>query len=184
MRHYRHFKCFFVCQDPRIDPPNRYKEPNWKVRPLLTWMNFIFPVIWHLACALSVDEITIGFKGYHRDKKRITCKAEEDGFQCDTLCQDGFTYQIYMRNDRVLAKYLKQGLSPLHSRIMALFDTVEGEHYQCTMSNLCNSTAFCKAAFNHEKKVLCHGVTRQGLRGVPECVQQKEVKSRKEQIFG
>ena len=50
------------------------------------------------------------------------------------------------------------------------------------MDNLYNSAAFCRAAYNHEKKVLCHGFTRRGKRGIPKHVQQKEVKNRKEQI--
>ena len=68
-RRHRHFKAFLSCQDPIIDPPSRDKEPNWKVRPLLTWMDYIFPLIWLLACAYSIDEMTMGFKGQHRDKK-------------------------------------------------------------------------------------------------------------------
>ena len=181
-RRHRHFKAFFACQDPRIDPPPREKEPNWKVRPLLKWINFIFPALWMLACAFSVDEMTMGFKGQHKDKKRITYKAEGDGFQADALCQDGFTYQVFMRNDRAPAKYLKKGLSPLHSRVMGLFDSIKDTHHQCAMDNLYNSAAFCKAAYNHNNKVLCHGVTRSGMRGIPMHVQQKEVKNRKEQM--
>ena len=68
-RRHRHFKAFLACQDPRIFPPNQDEEPNWKVRPLITWMNFIFPNIWPLSRAFSVDEMTMGFKGQHRDKK-------------------------------------------------------------------------------------------------------------------
>ena len=145
-------------------------------------MNYIFPLIWLLACAFSIDEMTMGFKGQHRDKRRINYKAEGDGFQADALCQDGFTYQVYMRNDRAPAKYLKNGLSPLHSRVMALFDSVKEDYHQCAMDNLYNSAAFCKASYNHPRKVLCHGVTRLGMRGIPPSVQQKEVKNRKEQI--
>ena len=40
----------------------------------------------------------------------------------------------------------------------------------------------CKKAFNHKFKVLCHGVTRKGMRGIPSSVKQEEVKNRKEQI--
>ena len=121
---------------------------------MLSWMNFIFPTIWLLACAFSVDEMTMGFKGQHRDKKRITYKAEGDGFQADALCQEGYTYQIWMRNDPAPKKYLDTGLSPLHSCVMGLFDTVEDKHHQCAMDNLYNSAAFCQAAYNHDKKVL------------------------------
>ena len=111
---------------------------------------------------ISCDEQTIGFQGNHKDKKRITYKAEGDGFQCDALCQDGFTYQFYFRNEPAPKRWKKLGLSPLHSRVMALFDTLKDDHHQCGMDNLYNSVAFCKAAFKHPKKVLLHGVTRRG----------------------
>ena len=105
----------------------------------------------------------MGFKVQHEDEKQITYKAEGGGFQSDAFCQEGYTYQIWMRNDRAPSKYLKQGLSPLHSRVMGLFDSIEDDHHQCAMDNLYNSAAFCKAAYNHKKKVLCHGVTRMGM---------------------
>ena len=44
-------------------------------------------------------------------------------------------------------------------------------------NNLYNSTAFGRASFLHEKKLLVHGVTRKGMRGIPSCVQQQEVKN-------
>ena len=65
---------------------------------------------------------------------------------------------------------------------MVLFDSIEDDHHQCAMDNLYNSAAFCKAAYNHKKKVLCHGVTRMGMQGTPKHVVQQEVKNMKEQI--
>ena len=113
-----------------------------------------------LALAFSIDEMTMGFQGHHIDidKRRITYKNEGDGFQCDALCQEGFTYQIFMRNDPTPKKYREQGLSPLHSTVMALFDTLEDDNHQCSMDNLYSSPSFCKAAANHEKKMLCDGI--------------------------
>lgn len=201
-RRHKHFKCFFACQDPRIDPPNRTADPNWKIRPLISWMNCISPIIWKLACAFSVDEMTMGFKGKHADKKRIACKAEGGGFQADALCQSGFCYQAFLLLILLLlliflfllfllgayekrlctCKVYKKGLSPSHARVMGLFDAVSNEYHQCAMDNLCNSAAFCKAAFNHSKKVLTHGVARLGSRGVPSCAKQEEIKNRKQQI--
>ena len=83
-----------------------------------------------------------------------------------------------MRNDRAPGKYLKQGLSPLHSCVMGLFDTVKDKHHQCAMDNLYNSAAFCKAAYNDKMKILCHSVTTTGMQGIPKSVQQEVVKSR------
>ena len=93
MRH-KEFKAFLAYQDPAIEPPSKLKYPNWKIRPLLVWMNFIFPQVWNLGQEFSIDEMTIGFQGKHGDKRRITYKRAGDGFQCDALCENGFTYQF------------------------------------------------------------------------------------------
>ena len=178
---HRMFKAFFSVQDPSIKLPPRDKWPNWKVRPLIKWMNFVFPLVWSIGVSFSIDEMTMRFKGKHKDKRRITYKAEGDGFQADALCDAGFTYQVFMRNDPAPKKYTRLGLSPLHSRVMALFDSVEDIHHECWMDNLYNSAAFCKKAFQHPKKVLVSGVTRRGMRGIPKCVQQEVVESKKGQ---
>ena len=83
------------------------------------------------------------FQGQYKDKHRITYKAEGDGFQADALCDEGFIYQVYMRNDPAPKKYIKQVLSPLHSRVVALFDSVKDSYHHCTIDNLYNSAAFC-----------------------------------------
>ena len=117
------------------------------------------------------------FKGRHRDKRQIKYKAEGEGFQADALCDDGYKYQVYLCNDPAPKKYLKQGLSPLHSRTMALFDSLEDDYHHVGMDNLYNSAAFCRAAYNHPQKVLCRGVARKSGRGIPPSVYQEEVKN-------
>jgi hypothetical protein len=130
-------------------------------------------------CA-SVDEMAIRFQGSYKDKKRITYKAEGDGFQCDALCQEGFCYQHYFRNDPAPKKYLALGLSLLlHARVMWLFDSLLDDHHQIGMDNLYNSAAFCSAAFLHLRKVLYHGVVRKRGRGAPKCIIQEEVTDQK-----
>ena len=181
MRH-KEFKAFLAYQDPAIDIPSKSKFPNWKVRPLLTWMNYIFPQVWNLGQEISIDEMTIGFQGRHVDKRRITYKRAGDGFQCDALCESGFTYQFYFRNHPAPLKYLKMKLSPLHSRVMALFDSLHDRNHICGMDNLYNSATFCRAAYTHKKRVMVHGVTRKGMRGLPKCVIQQEVLNRKRQL--
>ena len=68
--------------------------------------------------------MTIVFQVIHKDKQRIKYKTEGDGFHCDELCDEGYMYQIYFRNHPNPEKYLKLGMSPLHSRILALIDSV------------------------------------------------------------
>jgi len=69
---------------------------------------------WNLGCDISGDEQTIGFKGQHKDKLRITYKAEGDGFQCDAICKDGYTWTFYFPNKAAPKKWLDKGLSALH----------------------------------------------------------------------
>ena len=108
---------------------------------------------WLLGEVFSVDEQTMGFKGNHVDKLRITYKKEGDGFQCDALCQDGYTFTFYFRNQPAPKKYLDQGLSPLHSRVMAMFDCLCDENHRCYLDNLYNSAKFCRDTYTHHKKV-------------------------------
>jgi len=181
-RRHKHFKSFLACVDPSIHPPDRNKFPNWKVRALIKWINKISPEAWSCAMQIAVDEMTMRFKGQHRDKLRITFKAEGDGFMADALCDDGYCYQIYFRNDPAPKRYIDMGLSPLLARTMALFDALRDEHHCCGMDNLYNSAAFCRYAYNHKNRVLVHGVTRKWGRGIPDCVLQEEVKNQRAQI--
>ena len=120
MRH-KESKAFLAYQDPVIEPPSKLQYPNWKLRTLLVWMNFIFPHVWNLDQYFSIYEMTIGFQGKHGDKRRITHKRAGDRFQCDALCENGFTYKLYFYNHPAPLKYLKNNLSPLHSRVMEFF---------------------------------------------------------------
>jgi Transposase IS4/SAP domain len=181
-RRHRHFKAFFCVQDPRQEAPSRSHFPNWKVQDMLAHINFVSQKAWMLGQNVSVDEQTIGFQGNHKDKLRITYKSEGDGFQCDALCQEGYTYAFYFRNHPAPKSYLDQGYSPLHSRVLYLFDTLKDMYHRCTMDNLYMSVRFVAASYKHPKKVLVAGVTRKGNRGYPKAALQEEVKSRTEQL--
>jgi len=112
-RRHRHFKTFLGVQDPAIQTPLLTKYNKWNIRPLLKWMDYIFPLVWMAGLFFAVDEMTVEFKGMHKNKSRITYKNEGDGFQCNTLCDNGFCYQFYFRNDPAPKQYTETGLSPL-----------------------------------------------------------------------
>jgi hypothetical protein len=179
---WRHFKAFFAIQDPRKAVPDRKKVPNFKIAPMLSHMLKVSPEAWVLGPNASVDEQTVGFQGHHIDKLRITYKNEGDGFQCDALCQDGYTYSFYYRNHPAPQKYIAMGLSPLHARVMGLFDTLETKYHRIGLDNLYNSAKFARAAYLHTMKVCVSGVTRKGMRGLPDCVLQDEAKNKKMQM--
>jgi len=121
--------------------------------------------VFDLGRLISIDEQTIGFKGHHADKMSIRYKKEGDGFQCDTICYDGFTYSFFMRNMPAPKKYLDKGLSPLYARCLFLLDQLKDEHHVCGVDNLYTSGRFFCEAFTGENKVLCHGVARKSGRG-------------------
>jgi len=180
-RRHRHFKCFFGVQDPLIQTPPRKKDPNWKVRPLFKWMNYLMPRAWLVGRVFSTDEQTMGFQGHHADKKRITYKDEGDGFQGDALCQDGWTHQIFMRNDPAPKEFIRLGLSPLHSRVLWLFGCLKADYHVCGVDNLYTSAKFCRVSYV-KAKVLLNGVTRTGSRGLPKSVLQ-DTKKKKSDIL-
>ena len=59
-------------------------------------MDFIFPLIWMIRVTFSKDEITMRFKGLRAKKIRMAYKAEGDGLYTDDICQNGYTYQMFM----------------------------------------------------------------------------------------
>jgi hypothetical protein len=134
-------------QDPRLIVPDRNIQPNWKVAPLLHHMNYLNVKAWKLGSNISVDEQTIGFQGNHKDKLRITYKVEGDGLQCNALCQEGYT-TFYYWNQPAPKKFLDQDLSPLHARVMYMFDLLKEDYHRCGMDNLYISAKFISIAYN------------------------------------
>ena len=131
------------------------------------WIKSISQKAWRLGKIISVDEHTCGFQGRHPCKLRITYKSEGDGFQCDALCDNGYTFSFYFRHEPPPVKYTALGLSPIHARVMYLFDSCEDECHICGVDNLYMSVKFCKDTYNHSKKIRLHGFTRKGGRGLP-----------------
>ena len=132
---------------------------------------------WRLGRDISGDEQTIGFQGRHSDKLRITYKAEGDGFQCDALADTGFTWTFYFHNQPAPEKWTKLGYSPLHSRILGMFDQLEEKYHNCWFDNLYLSAKFARAVYKHTNKVRISGPTWKSGWGLPKCVVQEEVKN-------
>jgi hypothetical protein len=74
---------------------------------------------------LSCDEQDIGFTGRHQDKQQVNDKDEGDGFSTDLFCQDEYTYSFYFHNMPAPKKYIDEGYSPTHSRVLFLFDLLK-----------------------------------------------------------
>ena len=111
------------------------RYPDYNIRPVIKYMNFIFSLIWLILVPISIDDMVMMFKGDHYDKNHIMYKSGGDGFQSDALFQCSLTYHIFMRNDtppppKCMDKYPPP---PLHARLMALFDFLKNMHNFCTI---------------------------------------------------
>jgi len=176
VRRLKQFRLFFACQDPLKPTPNRAASPLFKVLPMISWIRKVGPLSWDCGIDVAIDEQTMGFQGVHVDKLRITYKKEGDGFQCDAICDDGFTYSVYFRNEPPPARYVRDGLSPLHARCIWLLDQLRDSYHRAWVDNLYMSAKLAKVAFNSTNKVLVAGVSRTKDRGIPTCVLQETVK--------
>ena len=129
-RRHRRFKCFFTSTDPHIPVPFKNTHPNWEVHPLLNHIKRVSKNAIFLGKDISCGEQTIGFQGHHKDKQRITFKNEDSEFLADVIHSDGCTYSFYFCNQPAPEKYLKQGWSLLHARVLALVEELCNEHGQ------------------------------------------------------
>ena len=66
-----------LCQDPGITTPSKAQYPNWKVKPIISWINYACPKVWTLGRALAVDKNDNGIpraslrqKKYHIQERR------------------------------------------------------------------------------------------------------------------
>ncbi len=64
----------------------------WKNGKLVDHLNKQCKDMWVLGKFLAIDEQTIGFQGTSGMKLRISYKCEGDGFQCDAVCDRGYTF--------------------------------------------------------------------------------------------
>ena len=78
---YKHFKAFLAVYNPTVDTPDRISYNNCNICLILTWMDYIFPLVWLLGVEISADKKMMSFKGRLKDNNHIKYKAEGDGFQ-------------------------------------------------------------------------------------------------------
>jgi hypothetical protein len=166
------FKRFLSLVDPVVPVPTRKVDPNYKINPLIKQLVHVSMKAMSAGKMISVNEQTISFKGKHVDKLRITYKKEGDGFQCDALCADGYTFTVYFRNVAAPPALVESGACPLHARVINMFEQLPNIHYNCGMDNLYVSSKLALLAISCKAKVCIHGVARQSGRGIPKCIEQ------------
>ena len=149
-------------------------QPLRKCEPLLSHVRRRAVELWVAGRKVSLDEQTIGFQGKSKYKMRIRYKRTGDGFQCDAICEDGYTYCWYFRFDTTPT--VEDGASPLHSRSLYLMEELKHEWHTVYCDNLYTSHKF--AQWCKKRKVHICGTVRTN-RGIPPKVVQKDITSKK-----
>ena len=67
-RRHAMFKKYFAACDPIVPTPNVKISPNWKIEKLVKQILHISKKAMFIGRWISVDEMTIGFKGWHVHK--------------------------------------------------------------------------------------------------------------------
>ena len=178
IRRWKHFRRFFCLYDPRSAMHNAAKDPLWKIRLLLKQLNKQCMEMWITGKFVSVDEQTIAFKGTSGMKLRISYKKEGDGFQCDAICDRGYTFSFFFRHGDppILSDSFKDLLlPPTARRVVWLAQRLPNVWTRIYMDNLFNSQKLFSALY--QVKALAHGVMRTSGRGFPSSVKQDEEKN-------
>ena len=70
------------------------------------------------------------------------------------------------------------GLSPMHGRLLHMFENFRDNHHCMNMDNLFNSILFTVAAANCKTKVKTQGMMQKSGQGAPFWIIQEEVKGK------
>ena len=150
IRRYRHFKRFLCIYDPRIHPTMPVtKRPMFKIEKLINELETNSKSYWDAGQVVSIDEQTIGFQGHHQNKLRITYKRIGDGFQCDAICEGGYTISFRFRHDET-PNTGHSKLCPLHQRVIYLVRQLNTNWNVVVMDNLYNSRALAEALYEEK----------------------------------
>jgi hypothetical protein len=172
LRRWAQFRRFMCMFDFRHDARRETaKNPLWKVQHLLDELNDNAQRMWIPGKWVSIDEQTLGFQGRSGIKLRISYKKEGDGFQCDAVCDDGYTFSFYFRHGdppTLPAEFKNSDLSPTAQRVVWLALRLPNLWSRIYMDNLFNSRKLFTALY--QAKCLAHGVVRTTGRGLPPSV--------------
>ena len=83
-----------ASQDQTSPKKLHKNDPLWKVATILDELQKNSQRCWLPGKWLAIDKQTIGFKGAHGLALYIAHKREGDGYQCDAVCEDGYTFSF------------------------------------------------------------------------------------------
>jgi len=120
-RCWKHFRRYFKVADYHESPKEKQKSDP--VRELLDELNKQAKDMWMPGKWVAIDEQMLGFQCASGMKLRISYKREGDGFQCNTVCDGGYTYSFYFCHGpppNVEEQFKHLDLSPTAQRVVWL----------------------------------------------------------------
>jgi hypothetical protein len=163
-------------QDYRENPGEQQrKNPLWKVQRLIEELNKQAKDMWVSGIFVVIDKQTIGFQGQLGMKLKISYKREGGGFQCDAVCDSGYTFSFYFHHrepPNLDKKFKHLDLSPIAWGVVWLAERLPNKWTRIFMDNLFNSQKLFTALYLAQ--ALAHGVARTNVRGIPPSIIQQE----------
>ena len=95
---------------------------------------------------VAIDKQTLGFQGSLEMKLQISNKREEDGFQYNAVCNEGYTYSFYFRHrppPNVGGQYKDMELSPTARRVVWLASRLLNRWTRIYMDKTCPTQRSC-----------------------------------------
>ena len=157
------------------------KTPLNKLEPMLSYMRYCWEKSWRVGKNISLDEMTVGFKGRCAMVTRIKYKKEGDGFQCDCICEDGYCFTFWFRCDKP-PRPAPIDVSERDNRCAWLVERLPGMWYNLWMDNLFTSFKFGKMLADRQCLFggTCQTADWRGLHSKVIQVEQKSAKGKAE----
>ena len=114
------------------------------------WTWFLFKRWFYLNTFLLTKKLII-FHGASEFKSRIVFKKSGDISQEDSFCSNEYTFTFNFQHQKPLESYIDQGLSPLHTWIIFMFDQFKNKHHSMFMNNVYVSASFARAALQSQE---------------------------------
>ena len=146
------FDAFYVCWLPISHQNISSKRSTLKGSLLVaSFEQTVDGNVDHGEAGMSVNEQTIGFKGSSSMMLQISYKKEGSGFQCDTICDRGYTLAFYFHHGEPpeLPSMLDDlKLPPTAHRVVWLARQLPNQWTWMYMDNLFNSQKLLSALYH------------------------------------
>ncbi len=145
----------------------------WKVEWLLKHLNKQCRDMWVPRKWVAIDKQMLGFQGASGMKLWISYKRGGDGFQCDAICEGGYTFLFWFWHShppKLDPKYKHLDLAPLTKRVVYLAERLPNRWTRVCMDNLFNLKKLYTALYMAE--CLAHGIAQTSGRGIPPSIIQ------------